>query len=153
MKFLNPFLVFLLLNFGALGLGSWLMGDGAKTEWYLALNKAPWTPPGWVFGAAWTTIMICFSVYMTCLYLNNFNEKAIYLFSIQLLLSILWNFIFFNQHLVSLGLLIISGLTVVIILFLISYVNQLKAKTLLILPYFIWICVATSLNAYILLYN
>ena len=60
MKFLKPFLIFLIINFAALGLGSWIMGAGAQSEWYSSLNQAPWTPPGWVFGAAWTIIMICF---------------------------------------------------------------------------------------------
>ena len=52
--------LFLLLNFGALAIGSYFMNNGPQSNWYLTLNKAPWTPPGWVFGVAWTTIMICF---------------------------------------------------------------------------------------------
>ena len=46
------------------------MANGPQTEWYLNLNKAHWTPPGWVFGAAWTTIMICFSIYLSYLFGN-----------------------------------------------------------------------------------
>ena len=42
-------LFFLLLNFGGLALGSFLMGEGPTGMWYSNLNKAPWTPPGWVF--------------------------------------------------------------------------------------------------------
>ena len=57
-------IIFFLLNFGALGIGGFFTGPGVSSEWYQNLNKAPWTPPGWVFGAAWTTIMICFSIYM-----------------------------------------------------------------------------------------
>ena len=49
-------LFFLLLNFGALALGGFLMGEGPSSAWYSNLNKAPWTPPGWVFGASWTVI-------------------------------------------------------------------------------------------------
>ena len=51
--------VFLLINFGALALGGLFTSDGVISDWYEQLNKAPWTPPGWVFGAAWTTIMVC----------------------------------------------------------------------------------------------
>ena len=44
------------------------MDNGPMTDWYINLNQAPWSPPGWVFGAAWTTIMICFSIYMAYLF-------------------------------------------------------------------------------------
>ncbi|MDH3796458.1 MAG: tryptophan-rich sensory protein, partial [Flavobacteriaceae bacterium] len=60
-------IVFLVLNFGALALGSLFTNMGISSDWYSELSKAPWTPPGWVFGAAWTTIMLCFSVYMAIL--------------------------------------------------------------------------------------
>lgn len=153
MRFLKPFLLFLIINFGALGVGSWLMNDGPKTTWYTSLNQAPWTPPGWVFGAAWTTIMICFSIYMAFLYLKKPTSKVIALYSIQFILNVSWNYLFFNQHLVAIGLAVIIGLTILVGIFMILFKNDLKTKTLLILPYFIWLCIATSLNAYILLNN
>ena len=129
------------------------MDDGPQTEWYQNLNQAPWTPPGWVFGVAWTTIMLCFSIYMAYLYKAKPNTKLKILFLIQLVLNIIWNYIFFNQHLISIGLICIFLLTLVIGKFLIDYKDELKAKSLLVLPYFIWLCIATSLNAYILIYN
>jgi tryptophan-rich sensory protein len=153
MKFLKPFIIFLIINFGALGLGSWLMNDGPQTQWYTSLNQAPWTPPGWAFGVAWTTIMACFSIYMAFLYLKMPSAKALILFSIQFVLNVIWNYIFFNKHMVALGLAVIIGLTVVVATFTLTFRNDLKAKTLLILPYFVWLCIATSLNAYILFNN
>jgi len=153
MKLLKYIIVFLIINFGALAIGSWLMDNGPQTEWYQNLNKAPWTPPGWVFGAAWTSIMICFSIYMAYLYKLLPTTKVITLFSIQFVLNIVWNFLFFNQHLVFVGLVCISLLTIIVGKFLFDYKNDLKYKSLLILPYFIWLCIATSLNAYVLIYN
>ena len=73
-------ILFLIINFGGLALGSWLMNNGPNSDWYLNLDKAPWTPPGWVFGAAWTTIMVCFSVYLVFLFIKNFSKKKIYHF-------------------------------------------------------------------------
>ena len=55
--------IFLVINFAALGLGGLFTRSGVPSEWYQDLDKAPWAPPGWVFGAAWTLIMLCFSVY------------------------------------------------------------------------------------------
>lgn len=153
MKTFKVFIVFLIINFGALAIGGWLMNNGPQTDWYLALNKAPWTPPGWVFGAAWTTIMICFSIYMTSLYLSHNTIKLRVLFAIQVLLNVSWNYVFFNKHLMLSGLLIILLLTVLIFYLLLTNQKKLKLKSLLILPYFIWLCIASSLNFYIVLYN
>ena len=56
-------IIFLLINFAGLFIGGLFTGEGVPSDWYQNLNKAPWTPPGWVFGFAWTTIMICFSLF------------------------------------------------------------------------------------------
>ncbi|XCF04918.1 TspO/MBR family protein [Tamlana crocina] len=153
MKLLKYIIFFLVINFGALALGSWLMDNGPQTEWYQNLNKAPWTPPGWVFGAAWTTIMLCFSVYMAILLKIHPHKKVVILFLIQLVLNVAWNYLFFNQHLVAIGLVCIALLTIIIFKFLYDFKTIMWAKQLLVLPYFIWLCIATSLNAYILIYN
>ncbi|WP_282124057.1 TspO/MBR family protein [Algibacter mikhailovii] len=153
MKLLKLSILFLVLNFGALAIGSWLMASGPQTEWYANLNKAPWTPPGWVFGAAWTTIMICFSIYMAALYSKRSTTKVVLLFTVQFVLNIIWNFIFFNQHLIGLGLFTIVLLTTIVLIFLVDYKETLGLKSFLILPYFVWLCIATSLNMYILIHN
>ncbi|QCX38768.1 tryptophan-rich sensory protein [Aureibaculum algae] len=149
MKYNILVVIFLVINFGALAIGSWLMNNGPQTEWYIGLNKAPWTPPGWVFGAAWTIIMICFSIYMAQLYANENTGKVIILFIFQVVLNVSWNYVFFNQHAVSFALIIITLLTVLIIYFLIAYYSKLQLISLLLLPYVIWLAIATSLNYYI----
>ena len=147
-------IIFLVLNFGALGVGGLFTGKGVPSEWYNNLNKAPWTPPGWVFGFAWTTIMICFAVYMSYAWAKVADLKMLgFLFAIQLILNIAWNPAFFYFHQVLVGLIIISLLTVLIGYFLIAYLSDLKIYSLFIVPYFVWLLIATSLNAYILVKN
>ena len=149
MKYSLIIVVFLVINFGALAIGSWLMDNGPQTDWYLGLNKAPWTPPGWVFGAAWTTIMICFSIYMAQLYINDNSASVIALFLFQVVLNVSWNFVFFNQHKVGLALIIISLLTLLVIYFLIGFYDQTKLISVLLVPYVLWLLIATSLNYYV----
>lgn len=144
---------FLIINFGALALGTWFMQNGPQSDWYLSLNKAPWTPPGWVFGAAWTTIMLCFSIYMAYLVTTIPSTKVKLLFAIQFLLNVGWNVAFFNQHLIGLGLIIILALTMVVTVFLYDFRKPMAFKSYLILPYFLWLCIACSLNLYVLLNN
>ncbi|WP_242158621.1 TspO/MBR family protein [Aestuariivivens sediminis] len=153
MKLLTYSAVFLFINFGALAIGSWLMNNGPQTQWYQDLNQAPWTPPGWAFGVAWTSIMICFSIYMAYLYKASPNAKLIGLFIVQFLLNVSWNYIFFNRHFIILGLVCLLLLTLVVGKILWDYKTLLKYKSLLIMPYFIWLCVAASLNGYIVFNN
>jgi len=147
-------IIFLVINFAALGIGSYFTGSGVSSEWYQTLNKAPWTPPGWFFGVAWTTIMICFSIYLAYLWpLADNTQKLILLFSIQWVLNVSWNPAFFYFRNVGSGLVIISLLTALIGYFIFLYSSELKAKSLLLAPYFIWLVIATSLNAYVLIKN
>ena len=147
-------LIFLLINFSALAIGGYFTGDGVPSDWYTNLSKAPWTPAGWVFGAAWTTIMICFAFYMSALWKSIKDKKTIaYLYILQIILNIGWNPSFFYFHQVLLGLVIISILTLLITYILFNYWDRLKLKSILILPYLVWLIIATSLNAYVLFNN
>ncbi len=145
---------FLFLNFGALALGGLFAGSGAGSNWYAELNKAPWTPPGWVFGFAWTTIMLCFSVYMATLYTKTKSVKTIILlYAIQWALNVAWNPIFFYLHKPIIGLIVIVALTSLVTYFLFRYRSLQKGYTLLLLPYVIWLFIATTLNAYVVFMN
>jgi len=147
-------ILFFVINFGGLALGSYLMNDGPTSAWYTSLNQAPWTPAGWVFGAAWTLIMVCFSIYLYYLFSFRKSKFVIIIYSIAVLLNISWNYIFFNQHLTSIGLINIVVLTLVIIYLYISFGDEKLSKMkYLLLPYIIWLCIATSLNAYIVFNN
>ncbi|MHB1148007.1 MAG: TspO/MBR family protein [Lutibacter sp.] len=147
------FMFFLVLNFGALGIGVLLMNNGPESVWYAALNIALWTPPGWFFGVAWTTIMICFSVYMAYLIQAKYSSNIWLLFFVQFILNISWNYVFFNRHLVLLGLRVIVLLTVLVGYFMLKLNKLMKQKTWFIVPYFIWLIVASSLNAHVFLNN
>ncbi len=147
-------IIFLILNFAALAIGGLFTSSGVTLDWYNALNKAPWTPPGWVFGFAWTFIMICFSFYMAYLW-NEVEDKKtlIIMYAFQWILNVVWNPVFFTLHQTSLALIIITSLTLLIGYFLFKYFGQLRLKSTLLLPYFVWLLIASSLNAYIWLRN
>jgi tryptophan-rich sensory protein len=153
MKQFKLTLLFLVINFGGLAIGNWLMNNGPLTNWYINLNKAPWTPPGWVFGVAWTTIMICFSIYLGKLFLVDDSKKMRLIFLFQFVLNVSWNFFFFNQHLVSFSLFTILLLTSLLFIYFFQISNKVAGFKYLLLPYMIWLCIATSLNLYILVHN
>lgn len=147
-------ILFLVINFGALAVGGIFTSTGVSSSWYENIQKAPWTPPGWVFGAAWTTIMIFFSIYLATAWPKIENKKILIgLFTLQWLLNVGWNPTFFYYQNMFLGLIVILLLTFLIGFILLFYWKEVKFSSLFILPYFVWLIIATSLNWYILLKN
>jgi len=145
-------IIFLLINFSALAIAGLFTPGGISSDWHQNLIKAPWTPPGWVFGFTWTTIMICLSFYMS-LALKEINSKLIRLYSIQLILNIIWTPTFFYFHQPFLSLFFIISLTILIGYLLFTNLRQPSHYVIFLCPYLIWLCIATSLNWYIVLYN
>jgi tryptophan-rich sensory protein len=147
-------IIFLILNFSALALGGLFTNIGVSSVWYNDLNKAPWTPAGWVFGAAWTTIMILYSLYMAYLWPTQANKQILLiLFVLQWLLNVMWNPVFFYFQNVFFAFIIISLLTILVGFLFLQYLTVLKLKSLLLLPYFLWLIIACTLNAYIFIKN
>lgn len=147
------FVLFLLLNFGALSIGALLQGEGPSADWYSNLNRAPWTPPGWVFGAAWFSIMLCFAIYLA-----NLSQKVplatfFPIYALQWILNVSWNPLFFNWHLIGKALIVLLALTFVVAIILYRNRIHLGKRTWLIVPYLVWLCIAVSLNAYVLVNN
>lgn len=148
------FIFFLILNFGALAIGQIFTGPGVSSEWYRTLNQAPWTPPGWVFGAAWASLMVCFAIYMAHAWkLDTSKRTLVFLFGVQWILNVLWNPVFFHYHMILAALAIILLLTGIIFTIILRYSEQLRLKSLWALPYLLWLLVATSLNGFIYFNN
>jgi tryptophan-rich sensory protein len=156
MKYLIRVVVFLLLNFGALAIGSIFTKSGVSSDWYSSLSKAPWTPPGYIFGIAWTFIMICFSFFMAKIYgsaKGEIRKKIVIAYTIQWILNVLWNPLFFYLHKTEIALIDISLLFLVVTYFMYTGYKQIQLFVVFVLPYFLWLLIATSLNGYIVLNN
>lgn len=143
-------ILFLIANFGGLAIGNYFMGNGASAEWYVNLKKAPWNPPGFVFGIAWTTIMICFSIYLGKQFTEATNKGFLgAIFIIHFLLNTSWNYIFFKEKMFFLGVVNLLLLTSLLFIYYFKLSDDLGNYKYLLLPYLIWLCVASSLNIYI----
>lgn len=122
-------------------------------DWYKNINKSSLTPPNYVFGIIWpilyTLIGISFFVYINSFYTN----KGLILFTIQLVLNLIWPYLFFEKRFLCVSLLNIILLNVFVFL---TYNEFNKASTLssqLLIPYMIWIFFAMYLNSYICFNN
>lgn len=147
-------ITFLILNLSTLVIGAFFREKGMPSYWYQDLNQAPWTPPIWVFDSIWTIIIISYAVYLAHLIkATNTSIKIIFIFGISCLLNVVWNPIVFHFKLPFLELVIISLLALLISYSLLNFAMTIKLKSLLIAPYFLWIFVVISLNAYIVMFN
>jgi tryptophan-rich sensory protein len=123
-------------------------------DWYLNLNKSSLSPPGYMFGIAWTILYILMS---TSVWIIWEKEKKItlpiILYIIQLILNFAWSPLFFKYRLIneSLFLLLLIWILVFIIINLFYSIN--KKAGLLLMPYLIWLSFAFYLNYYVVKNN
>ena len=152
-----PFLIFGVLNFGGLAIGSMATGPGVSSEWYAGLAKAPWTPPGWVFGAAWTTVMLGFTWFMTSAWARaesaaDKKGQALW-FGLAWGLNVAWNPLFFGLQATGVALFEILSLYAVIAAVAARNWSTAGAGRWGVVPYLVWLAIATSLNAYVVWAN
>ena len=150
---LKLLLLFLLFNFGGLALGSYLQGSIANNTWYAELNRAPWTPPGWVFGAAWFVIMLAYSYYLSQLSVTINHRFISVLFVLSWVLNVAWSPLFFRFHQTQLALLVLALLFLCILTFFLLFGRKMGVLSFLLLPYLVWLGIAFSLNWYVIANN
>ena len=129
--------------------------SSSVTTWYPTLTKPNFSPPGWIFAPVWITLYFLMGVSLYLIWINKAkdNGKSLILFAIQLILNVLWSFMFFGLKSPLYGLIDILILLVAIILtILFSYKISVLAAILLV-PYLVWVSFATILNYNIFLLN
>ncbi|HSI09914.1 MAG: TspO/MBR family protein [Rariglobus sp.] len=127
------------------------------TTWYASLDKPAWTPPGWLFGPAWTLLYAMMAVVAWRLWQQRHESPGarltLRLWFLQLALNCAWSFLFFGLRSPLAGLLDILALLVVIIWIQLCLVREHRTLALLWTPYIAWVAFATALNASIWLRN
>ncbi|MBX7094806.1 MAG: tryptophan-rich sensory protein [Flavobacteriales bacterium] len=153
---IRSLLVYGFIHFSALAIGGIATSRGVR-EWYPTLQLAPWTPPGWFFGFAWTTIMVLLTILCAkTIPLNRlfqWGNPLITFYWIHLLLNIAWNYCFFWMRSPALGLIELSLFYFVLVVMSYYFIREWKASIFFLLPYLLWGLVALSLNTYIWIKN
>jgi len=142
-------LVFLLIGFAVFAFGG-LFQPG---DWYLQLNRAPWSPPNIAFPITWAFLYVMIAICGWQLH-HSQNKTLTLLWWVQLALNGLWSWLFFGQHWTLLGLvdLILIDVLVISLAFK-SWKAGFRLSGLTLLPYIAWLLLASSLNAYIVFAN
>jgi len=140
----------LALCFAAAILGSIPITLNNGVAWQNTLNKPFFAPPDWVFGPVWTVLFILMALALflvwKCWPAENV-KLAMGLFGLQLLLNVLWNYVFFGGHMILNGLNLIILLLVAIGATTAAFYQVDKRAAYLMVPYLLWVGFATVLNA------
>jgi benzodiazapine receptor len=116
-------------------------------DWYSALGKPAWTPPGWVFGPVWTLLYVTMGVAAWLVWARAGWGWPLLPFVVQLVLNGAWTWLFFGLRSPELALLDIVALWVMILVTLIVFWRVHPVAGGLLLPYLAWVTFAGALNA------
>lgn len=127
----------------------WVGSRFMPGEWYAALAKPSWNPPSSVFAPVWSTLYILMGVAAWLVWRKvGFAGApvALGLFVFQLLLNVLWSYLFFGAHRPDLACVDIIVLWLVILATTIGFWRVSVPAGVLLLPYLCWVGFASALN-------
>ncbi|XP_061114716.1 translocator protein [Conger conger] len=131
--------------------GAFITRKEVKT-WYPTLNKPSWRPPNAAFPVAWALLYtgMGYGSYLVWKELGGFRQEGallpLGLYGLQLALNWAWTPIFFGVHKIKMALVDIVLLTGTVGATMVSWYPISQPATLLMTPYLLWLCLATSLN-------
>lgn len=124
--------------------------------WYADAEKAPWSPPNWLFAPAWTVLYVLMAVAAWLVWRRGGwrpASGALWLYIGQLVLNAAWTPVFFGAQLLWVGLVVIVALDVMVVLTILAFRRPSRVAAWLLAPYLAWILFATSLNAAVAVLN
>jgi tryptophan-rich sensory protein len=149
-------LVCILACFAAAGFGG-IFTSKAIPDWYEELKKPRYTPPNWVFGPIWTVLYILMAVSVFLVWQKGLVETgvsiAFTLFWLQLTANALWSYVFFARRSIVGGIINIVILWALIVATIIASFPVSTIAGILLVPYILWVSIATYLNTGIWILN
>ncbi len=126
---------------------SWISGDIPGV--YATLNK-PFTPPVWLFGVVWPTLYVLMGIALYLVYrteaMSYAKGLALVLFVAQMALNFAWSPVFFAARAYAASVVIMIALDVVVVFTMLVFRSIRRAAGNLLIPYIVWLGIATCLN-------
>jgi translocator protein len=132
----------------AAGVGGFLTDTG---PWYQSLRKPAWKPPDWAFGPVWTVILIL-CVWSFAIGWREAPGAAtriwlVVLFLLNAVLHVSWNIVFFAMRRPDLAVYESVLLWLSILAPLIFVWRYAPVAGWMLVPYLVWVAIATKLTA------
>ena len=131
-------------------LSGWLSNSGYGNDWFAALVKPSFMPPGWVFGIVWPILYALLGIALAMILVeppSHRRQAALTLFFIQILLNFAWSPVFFAGHDIRLASIMIFAMAATAAGAAGQFFRLRKPAGLLMAPYLAWLVFAATLNA------
>lgn len=117
-------------------------------EWYERLDKPGWTPANWVFPVVWTVlyVMVAVSGWLVWEAAGMAAREPLIVYLVSLGLNALWSAVFFGMRRIGLALVEVAFLWGSIALMIALFAPISIVAALLLVPYLVWVSIATALN-------
>ena len=124
-------------------------------EAYASLRQPPLAPPGWLFGVVWSVLYILMGLSLAQIRLSRDSrrEDALFLFSLQLFVNLVWPILFFCWELRLSALFVLLLLIALVVAMIARFWRIRPWAGALNLPYLVWLGFAAWLNLAVYLLN
>lgn len=145
------------LCFAAAALGSLVTITGAGSWFMTELVKPEWQPPTYLFGPVWTVLYLLMGLSLAYVLSQGSDRRDVRIaagaFLIQLVLNVLWSYLFFGWQMIGAAAVEIVLLWVVICVTMYLFYRIRPVAAYLLIPYLAWVTFATVLTAVIWMLN
>ncbi|HTK58286.1 MAG TPA: TspO/MBR family protein [Sphingomicrobium sp.] len=127
----------------------YLSNSGFDNGWYSPLTKPGFQPPAWMFGVVWTILYSLLGLALAIVLQEPQSRQrrdALWLFGGQLAINFAWSPLFFGMHMIDVALIVVVVMLVMALTAARYFRRIRKVAGWLMLPYLLWLCLATALN-------
>lgn len=115
-------------------------------EFYAALERPSWSPPGWVFGPVWTTLYLMMGLAAFLVWRERGWTPVLTFFAVHLVFNALWSWLFFAWRSGAWSFADIVLLWLMIGALVIAFWRIKPLAGALLIPYWAWVTFASALN-------
>jgi tryptophan-rich sensory protein len=137
----------LLVVFAAAAVGGY--ASASAGEFYSALARPAWAPPGWLFGPVWSVLYALMGVAAWLVWRSRGFEdarSALIVFIVQLAANALWTWLFFVWRQGALAFAEILLLLALIFATMVLFWRIHRLAAALLIPYALWVAFASALT-------
>lgn len=129
-----------------------LLSERDVSGWYQRINKPTWTPPHAIFGNVWPFLYVLQGIASWMVFMSPWSDArshALWLYTFQLALNIIWNPLLFKTHKTDIAFINIAAVLVLATATVHAMIVATHAPfriIALMLPYVTWVAFATALT-------